>query len=110
MNRITAWGLAGLTAASVAAAGLALPAHAVDKKEFKVVGTWGNLAQLERAREPLLERGACPEASGGKLTANAKPYTELGLKGYEVMRLLKIGAYDAVHGLTSYTSAGLASA
>ena len=45
-----------------------------------------------------------PDASGGKLTANAKPYTELGLSGYEVMRMLKLGVYDAVHGLTSYTS------
>ena len=37
-----------------------------------------------------------PNASGGKLTANAN-LTELGLKGYGVMSGLKKGAYDAVH-------------
>lgn len=45
-----------------------------------------------------------PKASGGKLTANIKPQTELGLKGYEIMSGLKKGAYDAVHALTSYSA------
>ena len=79
------------------------PAAAIDKKELKVVGTWGNL-QHWKDHESRLWNKVLPEKSGGKLTANAKPYTELGLKGFEVMRLLKIGAYDAVHGLTTYTS------
>jgi TRAP-type C4-dicarboxylate transport system substrate-binding protein len=93
---------AGLLTA-VGALVLAAPAHAIDEKEFKVVGTWGNLQQW-KDHESRLWNKVIPEASGGKLTANAKPYTELGLKGFEVMRLLKVGAYDAVHGLTSYTS------
>jgi TRAP-type C4-dicarboxylate transport system substrate-binding protein len=75
----------------------------VDQKEFQVVGTWGNL-QNWKEHESKFWNTVLPEASGGKLTANAKPYTELGLSGFEVMRLLSIGAYDAVHGLTSYTS------
>lgn len=75
----------------------------IDSREFKVVGTWGNLAQWKE-HESRLWNEVLPEASGGKLTANAKPYTELGLSGFEVMRLLKLGVYDAVHGLTSYTS------
>ncbi len=33
-----------------------------------------------------------------------KPYSELGVSGFEVMRLLSLGTYDAVHALTSYTS------
>ena len=93
---------AGLLTAMGALA-LSAPAHAIDEKEFKVVGTWGFLNQW-KDHESRFWNKVLPEASGGKLTANAKPYTELGLKGYEVMRLLKIGAYDAVHGLTSYTS------
>ena len=75
----------------------------VDEREFQVVGTWGNLQNF-KDHESRLWNKVLPEASGGKLTANAKPYTELGLSGFEVMRLLKLGTYDAVHGLTSYTS------
>lgn len=75
----------------------------IDEKEFVVVGTWGNLA-LWQDHESRLWSEVLPEASGGKITANAKPYTELGISGFEVMRLLELGTYDAVHALTSYTS------
>lgn len=78
-------------------------AFAIDKKEFKVVGTWGNLAQWQNHEKRFWEK-MLPEASGGKLTANAKPYTELGMSGFEVLRVLKLGAFDAVHALTTYTS------
>ncbi|MCA8928501.1 MAG: TRAP transporter substrate-binding protein [Alphaproteobacteria bacterium] len=88
--------------------GLALTANAASaadygKREFKVVGTWGNLSHWKE-RESRFWNKDLPEASGGALTANAKPYTELGLSGFEVMRLLKLGVYDAVHGLAAYTS------
>jgi len=99
---------AGLgTVLAVALAGLCAvsgPASAqTDSREFKVVGTWGNLSNWKQ-HESRFWNEILPEASDGKLTANAKPYTELGLSGFEVMRLLKLGVYDAVHGLTSYTS------
>lgn len=97
----------GIAGAIALALGLAAGSQAasadVDTREFKVVGTWGNL-QNWKDHESRFWGKVLPEASGGKLTANAKPYTELGLSGYEVMRLLKLGVYDAVHGLTSYTS------
>jgi len=84
---------------------LATPATAADygKREFKVVGTWGNLDHWKE-RESVFWEKTVPEASGGALTANAKPYTELGLSGYEVMRLLKLGVYDAAHSLATYSS------
>jgi TRAP-type C4-dicarboxylate transport system substrate-binding protein len=94
---------AGLAFAMTVAAPMSDMASAADKKEFKVVGTWGNLSQWKDHEKRFWEK-MLPEASGGNLTANAKPYTEVGLSGFEVMRLLKLGAYDAVHGLTSYTS------
>lgn len=78
-------------------------AFAIDKKEFKVVGTWGNLSQWKN-HESRFWNEMLPKASGGKLTANAKPYTELGMSGFEVLRVLKLGAFDAVHALTTYTS------
>ena len=92
-------------AAAVAASLAAVPASAADlgKKEFKVVGTWGNLDHWKE-RESVFWQKTLPEASGGALTANAKPYTELGLSGYEVMRLLKLGVYDAAHSLSTYSS------
>ena len=99
-----------LALGAVLALGLATPvlsadidASKIDEKEFTVVGTWGNLA-LWQDHESRLWNEVLPEASGGKITANAKPYTELGISGFEVMRLLKLGTYDAVHALTSYTS------
>lgn len=93
-----------LCAAGLLALAATLPVAAeVDQREFQVVGTWGNLQNF-KDHESRLWNTVLPEASGGKLTANAKPYTELGLSGFEVMRLLKLGTYDAVHGLTSYTS------
>ena len=73
------------------------------KKEFTVVGTWGFLDHWKE-RESKFWQEVIPEASGGALTANAKPLTELGLSGFEVMRLMKLGTYDAVHGVTTYVS------
>ncbi len=92
----------GIALASLSALPVTASAQ-IDKRDFKVVGTWGNLANW-KDHESRFWTKMLPEASGGNLTANAKPYTELGLSGFEVMRLLKLGVYDAVHGLTSYTS------
>ncbi len=75
----------------------------VQKREFQVVGTWGNLA-LWKEHESKFWNETLPRASGGKLTANAKPYTEVGLSGFEVMRLLKLGAYDVVHAVVTYVA------
>ena len=74
-----------------------------EAREFQVVGTWGNLA-LWKDHESQFWNETLPAASGGKLTANAKPYTEVGLSGFEVMRLLKLGTYDAVHAVVTYVA------
>ncbi|MEM7423176.1 MAG: TRAP transporter substrate-binding protein [Pseudomonadota bacterium] len=93
----------GAALAASLAIGTPLAADEVDTREFAVVGTWGNLFNWKE-HESRMWQSVLPEASGGKLTANAKPYTELGLSGYEVVKLLKLGTYDAVHALTTYTS------
>ncbi len=97
--------LGAALAAALSTAGWAGAGHAadIDDKEFAVVGTWGNLINW-KDHESRLWQSVLPDASAGKLTANAKPYTELGLSGYEVVKLLKLGTYDAVHALTTYTS------
>lgn len=94
-----------LLAACALAAGLyTAPATAeIDTYNFEVVGTWGFLENWKEFENKFWTE-QLPKASGGKLTANAKPYTELGLKGYEVMSGLEKGAYDAVHALTSYSA------
>ena len=89
--------LAAVLAASPVAA------QDIDEREFAVVGTWGNLFNWKE-HESRMWNEVIPAASGGKLTANAKPYTELGLSGYEVVKQLEVGAYDAAHALTTYTS------
>ena len=73
----------------------------MQKREFKVVGTWSFLDHWKEREGPFWKE-RLPKLSGGKLTANAKSQTELGLSGFEIMRLLKLGVYDAVHGVTTY--------
>ena len=94
-----------LAAMATAALTFGAPQASAEIQEIKldVVGTWGNLENWKKL-ESTFWNEILPKASGGKITANAKPYTELGLKGYEVMSGLKKGAYDAVHALTSYSA------
>ena len=95
-----------LLLSSALALGLgALPAAAeIKPREFKVVGTWGNLASWNDLEKPFWAE-AMPTATGGKITAAAIPITEAGLKGGEVMRLLKLGVFEVAHGLGSYVAA-----
>ena len=94
--------LIGAAVAALIAAGGAAQAD-VGEHEFLVVGTWGNLFNWKE-HESRLWGKVLPDATAGKITANAKPYTELGLSGYEVVKQLEVGAYDAAHALTTYTS------
>jgi len=94
--------IAAAVAGAVALAGLSAPALAdVQKENFKVVGTWHFLNNWKN-HEKRLWADVIPKASGGKITANARPLTELGLKGFELMRQLKAGVYDFAHGVTTY--------
>ena len=77
----------------------------IPAREFKVVGTWGHLAAWQKIESPFWAE-MLPEASGGKLTAQAIPITEAGLKGYEVIRLLKLNVFDFAHGLVGYVAKG----
>jgi TRAP-type C4-dicarboxylate transport system substrate-binding protein len=73
------------------------------KKEFVVVGTWGFLDHWKEREGPFWN-DTLPKVSGGALTANAKSQTDLGLSGFEIMRQLKLGVFDAVHGVTTYVA------
>jgi TRAP-type C4-dicarboxylate transport system substrate-binding protein len=94
--------LTGALALGIACA--APPARAeIEKREFTVVGTPGNLYHW-KLHESKLFQEMIPAASGGKLTANAKPRDELGLSGFELMRQLKLGAFDFVYGDFTYVA------
>ena len=92
---------AGLGAGVLLAAGAA---GAESKKtSLKVVGTWANLTNYYDYEKPFYQ-SRLPKASGGKIKAQLNPITELGLKGWEVMRLLKLGVFDVSHGVYGYVA------
>ena len=73
------------------------------EREFVVIGSWGNMDHWQQREGPFwMDR--IPEVSGGALTANAKSYTELGLSGFEGMRMLKLGTADVVFVVSTYVS------
>jgi TRAP-type C4-dicarboxylate transport system substrate-binding protein len=92
--------LAGTLSLSAAGA----TASEIEKREFQVVGTWGNLFHWQE-HESRFWNDILPKVSDGALTANARPLTELGLSGFELMRQLRLGAFDFAHGVTSYVAA-----
>ena len=95
----------GRLASALMAGGLALAAAtaaaAQEKVVLKVVGTWGNLSNWTKVEQPFWNE-TLPKASNGMITAQASPQTELGLKGFEIMRLLKLGVFDVAHALPIY--------
>lgn len=103
MNR----NISQIIVAAAAAAGIALGATTasaeIQKTTFNVVGSWGNLNNYKNHEGPFWKE-VVPKASGGKITGNIKPITEIGLKGFEVMRLLKQGVYDEVFGVIGYVA------
>jgi TRAP-type C4-dicarboxylate transport system substrate-binding protein len=96
-----------LSAALTAASTLGLLSNTaiaeIQQMKFKVVGTWNNQSPFLAGEQPFWEK-ELPEASGGKLTAQINSIVELGLKGWEVMRLTKLGVFDVAHGVYGYVA------
>ncbi|MCB1741738.1 MAG: TRAP transporter substrate-binding protein [Gammaproteobacteria bacterium] len=83
---------------------LAVPAQAeLQNITLKAVGTWGNLNNYLLFEKPFYDEWL-PEASGGRVKGQINPITELGLKGFEVMRLLKQGVFDVAQASYGYTA------
>jgi len=96
-----------LTAGAVLIAG-AIAANSASAQElksqtFSAVGTWGNLNNFKKHEGPFW-RDVVPKASGGKITAKVQPITEVGLKGFEMTRLLKLGVFDMAFGVMGYVA------
>lgn len=98
-----------IATAAVAALFAAAPVYtqtfAADKPvSIKAVGTWGSLTNYQKHEGPFWNEHIA-KASGGAIVGDIKPQTELGLKGFEIMRLVKLGVFDYAFGLPGYVAA-----
>ena len=83
---------------------MATASFADDPVTIRAVGTWGNLTNYVKHEGPFWN-DRISEASGGTIIGEIKPQTELGLKGFEIMRLIKNGVFDFAFGLPGYVAA-----
>jgi TRAP-type transport system periplasmic protein len=82
-----------VAAASVAAFTLAAQAQDLPKQHFKVLIQDSPTPHVKLLEAPLWNEWI-PAASGGKITADAAPYDQVGIPDDAVLRLLKLGAFD----------------
>lgn len=68
---------------------------------FTYVGTWGNLSLYNKVEKPFWGETVSAK-SGGAINVTVQPFTELGLKGNEILRLLRNGVLDMSATLLSY--------
>ena len=71
---------------------------------LKAVGTWGSLTNYQKHEGPFFNE-LLARVSDGQIIGEIKPQTELGLKGFEIMRLVKNGVFDFAFGLPGYVAA-----
>jgi TRAP-type C4-dicarboxylate transport system substrate-binding protein len=67
-------------------------AQQLPKTQLNVVGNLGITTMYKEQELPFWTK-TIPERSGGAITAQIKPWNELGMKGPEVFRLLQQGLY-----------------
>lgn len=81
----------------------AASAQDLPSTNFKVIGPWNNSTTWLLNIEPFWNEHM-PKASNGKITADLTSMTEMGLKGPEIFRLIKIGVADMGTTVTGYAS------
>lgn len=94
------------TLAALLAFGMGAPAHAQDlpKTSLKVVGAWGNLSQFRNFEQPFWTKELA-EKSKGAIVAEITPFNEMGLKGAEIFRLMRLGVIDFGSTVLGYVAA-----
>jgi TRAP-type C4-dicarboxylate transport system substrate-binding protein len=65
----------------------------IQERELNVVGSFSTSNLFPDYEEPFWT-GTLPEASGGRLTANARAFDQLGLGGNAVYQMVSQGVYD----------------
>ncbi len=71
---------------------------------LNAVGTWSSLTNFQKHEEPFFNE-RLNEASGGSIVGKIQSQSGLGLKGFEIMRLVKNGVFDFAFGLPGYVAA-----
>lgn len=92
-----------LCALVLTAAHLGVQAADLPKTSFKVVGGGSHNYTFRSVEKPFWEQ-TLPEASGGRVTAEVVGLAESGLKGPEVVRLMRAGAIDIGMGVFAFVS------
>ena len=94
----------GIIAAMTAMCGMAVPTvQAADTPtKMSVIGTWNSMTNYNDREAPFW-RGIAKQTEGGVI-ATIGSYSEFGLKGFEIMRMLKSGVFDYAYGLPGYVA------
>ncbi|WP_424974449.1 TRAP transporter substrate-binding protein [Dinoroseobacter sp. S124A] len=71
---------------------------------LNAVGTWSSLTNFQKHEEPFFNQ-RLNEASNGNIVGKIQSQSGLGLKGFEIMRLVKNGVFDFAFGLPGYVAA-----
>ncbi|WP_306113749.1 MULTISPECIES: TRAP transporter substrate-binding protein [unclassified Roseovarius] len=71
---------------------------------LKAVGTWSSLTNFQKHEGPFFNERLA-EASDGQIVGDIQSQSGLGLKGFEIMRLVKNGVFDFAFGLPGYVAA-----
>lgn len=86
---------------------VAIAAGAVSAQDapvkMSVIGTWNSMTNYTDREAPFW-RGL-PKETDGSIISTIGSYSEFGLKGFEVMRMLKQGVFDYAYGLPGYVAA-----
>lgn len=93
-----------VTTAIAAFALSASAALADDPVVLNAVGTWPSLTNFQKHEEPFFNT-RLREASDGNIVGKIQSQSGLGLKGFEIMRLVKNGVFDFAFGLPGYVAA-----
>jgi TRAP-type C4-dicarboxylate transport system substrate-binding protein len=100
INRLVA---SVVLASTIGMGGAAAIAQDLQKHTFKVVGTWSNLTNYQANEQPFWTK-TMPDVSKGQITANIQSISELGLKGTEIVRLVRLGLFDFAQALPIYVA------
>ena len=92
---------AALTASLIAGSAFA----ETPEVEFNVVGTWSSGAMFKEHEAPMFEE-LLPAMTDGKMKGEVTAMTDLGLKGFETVKLLQTSVYDAGFVALGYIASG----
>jgi TRAP-type C4-dicarboxylate transport system substrate-binding protein len=98
-NRITLLG--GALASAVAFSTSPFAAEDLPRTQLKVLGLQSHLNSYQTGEVPFWSE-RIPQESGGSITARLTAQDLMGLKGTEVLRLMKLGVLDFASGVLSY--------